>query len=77
VSIDGTIKMYTNKKGGVFMNSNLELSKIFYSKSGVNIPEKLSSYNIEESCNFNCQCDCGRARDCCNNCYVKCSSFDL
>lgn len=48
-----------------------------YFKSDVDMPSFDEEINFANGCNYNCQCDCGRARDCCNNCYVKCSRIEL
>lgn len=44
-----------------------------YTKSNVSFPSNIVTENSLSACNYNCQCDCGRTKDCCNNCYVKCS----
>ncbi len=55
----------------------MEINEIYF-KSDVEMPEiENEVIDMENACNYNCQCDCGRERDCCNNCYVKCSSFNL
>lgn len=53
------------------------MEKVVYYKSNIEMPYMEESINFANACNYNCQCDCGSARDCCNNCYVKCSSIAL
>lgn len=56
------------------MNDNV--NEVYF-KSNIEMPESNSEVNFANACNYNCQCDCGRSRDCCNNCYVKCSLSNL
>ena len=56
-------------------NLNVKEVKNVYFKGYVDLPQEVleSEAKLMDSCNHNCQCDCGRYSDCCNNCYVKCS----
>ncbi len=60
------------------LNMNEISVENIYFKSTVEMVDEVVSEDVHmNACNYNCQCDCGRSRDCCNNCYVKCSSINL